>query len=91
MVKHNLVKDVSRKTGIVQEDVEAVLNAVLASIQGAVRRGHEVHLNGFGVFKTRVRPKKIARNLGGRGSRKNPEPIVLPATTVPHFRFSKKF
>lgn len=92
MAKHNLVGDISKATGIIQGDVELVLNAAIELIRERVSQGKEVHLNGFGVFKTRIRPPKIARNLQGKGNkRKNPEPIYLPAKRVAHFRPSKKF
>jgi integration host factor subunit beta len=92
MAKHNLVKDITAATGIIQTDVELVLNATIELIRERVSQGKEVHLNGFGIFKTRIRPPKIARNLKGKGNkRKNPEPIHLPAKRVPHFKPSKKF
>ena len=93
MAKHNLVQDITLATGIIQTDVELVLNAAIEIIRDRVSEGKEIHLNGFGVFKTRERAAKVARNLKGKlnGKRKNPEPIHLPAKVVPHFRPSKTF
>lgn len=92
MAKHNLVQDVSKQTGIIQADVELVLNATIELIRKRVREGKEVRLEGFGIFQQRTRPPKIARNLKGKGNkRKNPEPIYLPAKKVAHFKPSKKF
>lgn len=93
MAKHNLVHDISRATGIIQSDVELVLKAAIEIIRERVSEGKEVKLNGFGVFKTKRRAPIVARNLKGKiaGKRKNPEPIHLPARTVPHFKASKSF
>jgi len=70
-----------------------VLSAAIDLIRIRVTEGKEVHLKEFGVFKKKHRPAKIARNLKGKvnGRRKNPEPMILPATNVPHFKPSKKF
>jgi nucleoid DNA-binding protein len=58
-----------------------------------VKHGAEVCLHDFGTFKTKNRAAKVARNLKGKvnGKRKNPEPIHLPAATIPHFKPSKAF
>lgn len=76
-----------------QADVELVLSIALNTIRKKVGEGKEVRLKTFGVFKTRTRPEKIARNLKGKvnGRKKNPEPMRLPACTVPHFKPSKQF
>lgn len=93
MLRLDLVKEISLAAGIIQEDVEKILIHTIDIIRTRVTAGHEVHLREFGVFKTRQRPAKIARNLKGRinGKRKNPEPLLLPAKTVAHFKLSKKF
>lgn len=93
MARHDLVRDITLATGIIQSDVELVLAKAIELIRIRVTEGKEVHLNEFGVFKQKLRGRKVARNLGGRkaGKRKNPEPIILPETLVPHFKPSKKF
>jgi DNA-binding protein HU-beta len=93
MRKSDLINKVSKDTGIIQTDVELVIDSVLSMIRESVANGAEVRLREFGVFKTRKRPAKVARNLGGkeRGKRKKPEPLHLPECTVPHFKPSKQF
>lgn len=93
MAKSDLIEAISKETGILQADVELVLKHALTAIRKRVSEGKEVRLKEFGVFKARRRPKKIARNLKGKvnGKRKNPEPIILPETTIPHFKPSKQF
>lgn len=93
MIKDDLIEHIAKETGIIQTDVELILTKAIAIIRQRVGQGKEVHLRGFGVFKSRLRPRKIARNLKGpiNGKRKNPEPLILPAAIVPHFKPSKKF
>jgi nucleoid DNA-binding protein len=93
MRKSELIEAISRDTGIIQSDVDLVLQQALVTVRRRLIEGKEVRLKEFGVFKTRQRPKKIARNLKGKenGKRKNPEPLVLPACTIPHFKPSKQF
>jgi DNA-binding protein HU-beta len=93
MRKSDLIETISQETGIIQSDVELVLLQALKTIRKKVSEGKEVRIKEFGVFKTRTRKPKIARNLKGKvnGRRKNPEPLLLPACTVPHFKPSKQF
>lgn len=93
MQRQLLIKQISVATGIIQEDVKAMLTATLEIIRENVKEGTEVCLHDFGTFKTKIRGAKVARNLKGRvnGKKKNPEPIHLPATTIPHFKPSKTF
>lgn len=93
MAKDSLVENIARNTGIIQSDVALVLTEAIDQIRNLVIEGKEVRLHGFGVFKTRRRAAKVARNLKGRinGKRKKPEPMLLPAKTVAHFKPSKNF
>jgi nucleoid DNA-binding protein len=93
MRKSELVEIVSKKTGIIQSDVDLVIEQALNTIRLRLIDGKEVRLREFGVFKTRRRPEKIARNLKGKenGKRKNPGPLVLPECTVAQFKPSKQF
>lgn len=93
MHKDELIEQISRDTGIIQSDVDAILSRAISLIRQLVSEGKEVRLNEFGVFTKRTRAAKIARNLKGpvNGKRKKPEPLLLPACQVPHFKPSKKF
>ena len=93
MRKSDLIGQISKETGIIQSDVELVLQKAIETIRKLVSEGKEVRIQEFGVFKTRRRPEKIARNLKGtvNGRNKNPEPMLLPACTIPHFKPSKQF
>jgi len=89
MRKYDLIAGISKETGIIQADVEAVINTALQLIRGAVSEGHTVRINSFGVFGSRLRPAKIARNL--QGGKPHPEPLYLPPCTIATFKPSKTF
>ena len=93
MNKADLIKSVSKETGIIQSDVQLVVDRVLSLIRESVQTGNEIRLNDFGTFKTKMKGPKIARNLKGRinGHMRGHEPIYVPARTVVHFKPSKTF
>jgi DNA-binding protein HU-beta len=55
------------------------------SIKGTVAAGETVYLRGFGSFGTKVRKKKIARNITKK------ESIVVPEHKIPVFKPSDAF
>lgn len=65
---------------LTQDEVAAVLSAVLDSIGDALRKGDKVQLVGFGTFEARKRPARTGRN-----PRTN-EPMEIPAAAVPMFK-----
>jgi DNA-binding protein HU-beta len=93
MRKAQLIDQISKQTGIVQSDVSLVLHKAIETIRFQVSAGRQVRIQQFGVFKTRKRPAKIARNLKGpvNGKNKNPEPLILEECIVPVFKPSKQF
>jgi nucleoid DNA-binding protein len=89
MRKYDLVTIVSKKTGIIQVDVDTVINTAFQLIRRSVGEGQIVRIKSFGVFAPRTRPAKIARNL--QGGKRNPEPLYLPPCTIAAFKPSKNF
>lgn len=84
MNKSDLVAFVADKAGITQKDANAALQAVIAGITKALKKGDKVQLTGFGTFEVR---KRGARN--GR----NPQTgavIKIPATKAPAFKAGKQ-
>ena len=62
MNKADLVKRVARETGLTKADVLRVLDAVLAQVTRALRRGDEVKLVDFGTFLVGHRRARAAHN-----------------------------
>jgi len=63
MNKSQLIRAVSRSTGVELYAVEAVVGRTLAEIYAATKKGEHVTLRGFGTFKVVVRKKRLARNI----------------------------
>lgn len=79
MNKTQLVEAVTARIGDRRTALAAV-DGVLETIVRTVGAGESVSLTGFGVFESRARAARIARNP------RTGEVVAVPATTVPAFR-----
>jgi nucleoid DNA-binding protein len=85
MTKRDLVVRISRETGMVQEDVQTVLQKSLDYITEALARGEHVEFRDFGVFDVCTRKSRIGRNPN------KPEHVVrIPERKVVKFKAGKK-
>lgn len=84
IVKRNLIKTVSQRTGIEPADVEVMLNNLLQTITDEVNNGQTVILRGFGTFTKKRKGPKAVRDLF------NKRAFILPARKVVQFNPSKK-
>ena len=55
MTKRDLVVSISSETGLIQQDVLAVVQKTLDYISEAVSKGKTVELRNFGVFEVKIR------------------------------------
>ena len=62
MTKGELVAAMAEKAGISRTEARQALEAFLSSVVGALKRGDEVRLMGFGSFTPVHRPAGAARN-----------------------------
>lgn len=62
MTKRDLVIRISNETGLIQHDVQSVLQRVLDCIVESLTRGENVEFRNFGVFEVRERKQRIGRN-----------------------------
>jgi DNA-binding protein HU-beta len=62
MNKAQLIDLIARKTGSTKTQSEDILDATLASIQDALKKGDEVKLVGFGTFSKAARKPRQGRN-----------------------------
>lgn len=60
--KKDMVKLVATKTEFTQKDTEAVVDALLETIQEKLVEGEEIKLAGFGQFETTERAEREGRN-----------------------------
>lgn len=83
MNKLELVTAVAEKAGITKRDAERAVNALVESIEGALKRGDKVSLVGFGTFEVRNRKPRVGRNP------QTGQEIRIPAGRVPSFKAGK--
>ena len=62
MTKRDLVVRISNETGLVQQEVLAVVQKTLDYISESVAKGDTVELRNFGVFEVKLRKARIGRN-----------------------------
>lgn len=82
MNKTELVKEVAAKAALSQVAAKAALDAVLDSIQGALKNGESVQLLGFGTFSVADRSERTAKNP------RTGEVVKVPAKKVAKFKAS---
>ena len=83
MNKTELIDAVAKSTGVKKKDVEAVVAAVVASVENALVSGEKVQISGLGSFDVKKRAERAGRNP------KTKEKIVIPAAKYPAFSASK--
>lgn len=62
MIKSDLVKKMSEKSGLTQVDAEKALDAFMESVVEAMKAGEEVKLVGFGQFYVKTTKERQGRN-----------------------------
>ena len=85
MTKRDLVVRISNETGLIQQDVLAVVQRTLDYISEAVARGETVELRNFGVFEVKVRKARVGRNPN-----KPEKDVRIPPRAVVKFKPGKE-
>ena len=84
MTKRDLVMRIADETGLIQQDVYAVIQKSLDYIVEALEQSDTVEFRNFGVFEVRERKQRIGRNPN------KPENVVtIPARKVVKFKPGK--
>ncbi|HSR88084.1 MAG TPA: HU family DNA-binding protein [Pontiella sp.] len=84
MTKRDLVMRIADETGLIQQDVYAVIQKSLDYIVEALEQNDTVEFRNFGVFEVRERKQRIGRNPN------RPENVVtIPARKVVKFKPGK--
>ena len=84
MTKRDLVMRIADETGLIQQDVYAVIQKSLDYIVEALEQNDTVEFRNFGVFEVRERKQRIGRNP------KTGDSVDLTAKYVPHFKPGKE-
>ena len=80
MNKNDLVAAVADNSGLTKADAGRAVDAVFASLEGALKSGDEVRIVGFGTFSVAARAASTGRNP------RTGEAISIPASKQPKFK-----
>jgi len=83
MNKNDLISSVADSSGLTRGDATKSVEAVFEAISGALGRGDEVRLVGFGTFSVAKRKASTGRNP------RTGEPMQIKASTQPKFKAGK--
>lgn len=83
MNKADLANAVHAKLGGTKVQAEEVVEIIIDGIVGALKKGDEVSVAGLGIFSTKTRAARTARNPRTGAS------VSVPAMKVPKFRAAK--
>lgn len=85
MTKAEVISEISDKTGIPKEDVQATVEAFFTVVKTSMSDGNNIYIRGFGSFINKKRARKIARNISKNTA------IVIEEHHIPSFKPSKVF
>ena len=85
MNKFDIVKILAKEKGLSNKDAHAVITAIVEEITLALQIGDRIELRGFGVFFTKEREERFARNP------RTGEKILIKKKKIPQFKISKNF
>ncbi len=83
MNKADLAQKVHDVLGGTKTQAEGIVETIIDSITGALKKGDEVSIAGLGIFSTKMRPARTGRNP------RTGETIKVPSMRVPKFRAAK--
>lgn len=83
MKNHELVKNIAYTSGLRQEDVKAVINAMVEEIIEGLRHGDTVTVSGLGKFYTTRFKARTQTDPNGRI-------IHIPEHSTPKFKSSER-
>ncbi|MFN4263258.1 MAG: HU family DNA-binding protein [Thioalkalivibrionaceae bacterium] len=83
MNKSELIESIAEHADVSKANAAKMVDAFVASVQGALRRGEQVSLVGFGTFLVREREARTGRNP------RTGEAIQIAASKTPSFKAGK--
>jgi nucleoid DNA-binding protein len=84
MTKRDLVVRIAEETGLIQQDVYAVILKTLDYVMESLAKGETVELRNFGVFEVRQRKPRIGRNPN-----RPTQVVTIPLRNVVKFKPGK--
>ena len=83
MNKFDIIKELSKKKNLSEKAAQKIISTIIEEITQALQLGDRVEFRGFGVFYTKTRDKRLARNP------RTGEKILASKKNIPHFKMSK--
>ena len=83
MNKFDIIRELSKQKNLSEKEAHIIIKTMIEEITQALQLGDRVEFRGFGVFYTKTRDKRLARNP------KTGEKILASKKNIPHFRMSK--
>ena len=83
MNKQAIVDVIAEKIGVAKTQAEVAVDAFIDSIVNTLKKGEEVSIAGLGIFATKTRAARQARNPRTGAT------IQVPSMNVPKFRAAK--
>ncbi len=83
MNKNDLISAVAESSGLTRSDATKAVEGVFDAITGALKKGGEVRLVGFGTFSVARRKASTGRNP------RTGETMQIKASTLPKFKAGK--
>ena len=83
MNKNELIGAVAESSGLSRTDATKAIEGVFGAIEGALKKGEEVRLVGFGTFSVAKRKASTGRNP------RTGEPMKIKASSAPKFKAGK--
>jgi DNA-binding protein HU-beta len=84
MTKAELITRIAQDAALTKRQSEKVIDALLASVQDALRKGEKMTLVGFGTFSAISQKPRTGRNP------RTGQALHLPARKAPKFTAGKK-
>ena len=84
MTKRDLVMRIAKETGLIQQDVFAVLQKTLDYIVESLAKGENVEFRNFGVFEVCIRKSRVGRNPN-----KPTHVVTIPTRKVVKFKMGR--
>lgn len=85
MTKADIVREISKSTGIDKQTVLASVESFMELVKESLAQGENVYLRGFGSFIVKRRAQKTARNISKNTT------IIIPEHNIPAFKPAKIF
>lgn len=83
MNKAEVIAKVAETSKLTKKAAETAVNAFVAAVEGALKKGEKVQMVGFGTFEVRSRAARKGRNPQTK------QEIKIPASKAPVFKAGK--